>query len=349
MTTINPASVPVLRDRIRTVFGPLLVGLIGGGAVGGAALLSFLVLLRNCAATYAHFPSLPSPLLAVDATLPNWLVGLLAVLGIALPFTMGLATIWLVRPADFWADVSAGLTTALASTLSSLAAGIGWGAVLAMAVVPSIADLTWLGNATRTPAGVEGQAAHPSGSLVEHYPDLADQPADERGGRFMAKIVADQVLGSAWGVWLGLVLALSTCGALGFCSTLAAGYLWRRGGSVRAVVLPYLELTVSTSLLIGLLFREYTFNAGLVAGAAKMQIALLLWLAWLTVVIVLAVVQRWRWTVRLALAITWGVVFWQSAGYWVPWYLAGAAYLGSGILLIQHWLGRQSNALPAAA
>ncbi len=349
MATLAAASGPSVRDRLRTIFGPLLVGLIGGGVVSGAVLLSTLVLLQNCAASYAHFPSLPAPWLAVDLALPSWLVALLALLGIALPFMMGLATVWLVRPADFWADVSAGLTTGLASTLSSLAAGIGWMAILALTVVPSIADLTWFGNATRRPAGAEREAVHPSASLVEHYPDLADQPADERGGRFMAKIVADQVLGSAWGVWLGLVLALSTCGGLGFCSTLAAGYLWRRGGSPGTIVLPYLELTVSSSLLIGLLIREIAFKAGFVHGPEKMPLAALLWLTWLSGVVALAVVQRWRWTIRLALAITWVVVFWQAAGHWVPWYQAGLAYLGSAILLAQHWLRRPASALPAAA
>jgi hypothetical protein len=349
MTTITVTEGPTVRDRIRTIFGPLLVGLIGGSLVSGAALSSLVVLLRNCAASYAHFPSVPSPVLAVDLALPNGLIVTLALLGITLPFAMGLVTVWLVRPVDFWADVSAGLTTALASTLSSLAAGIGWAAILAMTVVPSIADFTWFSDATRLPAGVEGQRAHPSESLVKHYPDLADQPAAQRGERFMAKIVADQVVGSAWGVWLGLGIALSTCGALGFCSTLAAGYLWRRGGSTRAIVLPYLELTVSSSLLIGLVIREITFKVGLVLGPAMMQWPVLLWLTCLTVLVALGVVQRWRWTIRLALAITWAVVFWQAVGHNIPWYQAGMAHLACGVLLAQHWLGRRRMALPATS
>jgi hypothetical protein len=270
-------------------------------------------------------------------------------LGIALPFTMGLATVWLVRPRDFWDDVSAGLTTALASTLSSFAAGIGWAVILALTVVPSIADLTWFGNATQKPGVIEGPAGHPTAVLVEHYPDLADLPADERGGRFMAKIVSDQVMGSAWGVWLGLLAALGTCGALGFCSTLAAGYLWRRDQAFGAAVLPYLELTVSSSLLVGVLLRDLTFGVGLMRGPGMLGGLEVLWLALLTVVVVLAVVQRWRWTVRLALAITWVVVFVQMTSSPIPWYVAGVAYAGCGTLLVQHWLQHRPAALPASA
>jgi len=336
-----------VKDRIRSTFAPLLVGLLGGSVISGTALLSLVVLLRNCAATYSHFPHLPRPWLAMDLALPGWLLVPLAVLGMVLPFAMGLATVWLARPRDVWDDVSAGLTTALASTLSSFAAGIGWAVILAMTIVPSIADLTWFGQATRQPAAGPGHAPHPSAVLVEHYPDLADVPADERGGRFMAKIVSDQVMGSAWGIWLGLLTALATCGTLGFCGTLAAGYLWRRGDSLRGLVLPYLELTVSSTLLVGLLLREAL--VGRTLGREIPHGVLVLWLALLTAVVVIGVVQRWRWPLRLTLAITWGVVFLQAMGGRVPWYLAGVVCIGCAALLVRHWIQQRQPALPATA
>ena len=343
-TIAGQPSAPTTRERIRTTLGPLIVGLIGGGVISGAALLSFGVLLRNCAATYAYFPSLPRPSLAVDLTVQDWLLVPLAVIGAVLPFLMGLATYWLVRPRDIWGDVSAGLTTALASTLSSFAGGIGWAVILALTVVPSIADLTWWGDATRKPAAVEGPLAHPSAVLVEHYSDLAELPPDERGGRFMAKVVADQVIGSAWGVWLGLLLSLASVGTLGFCSTLAAGYLGRRGGSLRAIALPYLELTVSTSLLLGLALREALFDGGRGLGPAASRGGLLLCLVGLTAGVVLGVLKRWPWVLRLTVAITWGVVFLQALGSAVPWYLAGIVYSCCGTLVVKHWLGRQPRA-----
>jgi hypothetical protein len=312
--------------------------------ISGAALLSFVVLLRNCADTYAHFPSLVRPSMAMDLSVLDRFLVPLAVLGTTLPFLMGLATYWLVRPRDVWGDISAGITTALSSTLSSFAAGIGWAVILALTVVPSIADLTWFGNATRQPAAVEGPLAHPSTVLVEHYPDLADLPPDERGGRFMAKVVADQVIGSAWGVWLGLLLSLASVGSLGFCSTLAAGYLCRRGGSLRAIALPYLELTVSTSLLLGLSLREVALGGGRAIDSTTLRVCLLLCLALLTAMVVVGVLHRWRWVLRLTVAITWIVVFLQALGSAVPWYLAGIVYLCCGTLLVKHWLGRQPRA-----
>ena len=338
------AATPTTRERISTIFGPLIVGLVGGGAISGAALLSLVVLLRNCADTYGHFPSLPPPSLATDLSALDRLLVPLAVIGTVLPFLMGLATYWLVRPRDVWGDISAGITTALASTLSSFAAGIGWGVILALTVVPSIADLTWFGNATRQPAATQGPLAHPSAVLVEHYPDLADSPPDERGGHFMAKIVSDQVIGSAWGVWLGLLLSLASVGCLGFCSTLAAGYLGRRGGSLRAVALPYLELTVSTSLLLGLSLREVVLGGGGSLESTTFRVCGLLCLAFLTAMVVLGVLRRWRWVVRLTVAVAWTVAFLQALGNGVPWYLAGIVYLCCGTLIVKDWLGRQPRA-----
>jgi hypothetical protein len=311
--------------------------------ISGAALLSFVVLLRNCADTYSHFPSLSRPSLAIDLSILDELLVPLAVIGAVLPFLMGLANYWLVRPRDVWADVSAGITTALASTLSSFAAGIGWAVILAMTVVPSIADLTWFGDATRRPAAAQGPLAHPSAVLVEHYPDLADLPADDRGGRFMSKVVADQVTGSAWGVWLGLLLSLATVGGVGFCSTLAAGYLRRRGGSLRTIAVPYLELTVSTSLLLGLLLREVVFGSSHTFDSTTLRACLFLCLACLTAMVVLGVLHRWRWVLRSSVSITWIVVFLQALGSAVPWYLAAIVYLGCGTLMFKHWLGRQGR------
>jgi hypothetical protein len=350
-----PASSPApVSDRrtfwqqCRVTFGPVVVGLLGGGATGLLGLAATASLLRNCAVTYERFPSVARPALAVDLGLPEWLVILCAALGCTIPFAMGLATVLLVRPRDRWGDVAAGLTTGLSSTLAAYVAGIGWAVVLAMTVVPSIADLTLLGDATRTPAaaGVE-QAAAPSAALAERYPELAGVAENERGGLFFAKIVADQCTGSAAGVWLGVLLALAWCGVLGFVSTLTAGYLVRRGPGLRAVLVPYLELTVAVSVMVGLVFRQLAGSWLAVLGGGNPGVPLL-WLGWVTAVVVLAVVRRWHWGPRLTLALVWIVVLVQVLGEALPWYLAAAGYVAAAVVLVRQVFLRWQPAVAAA-
>src|SRR5262249_17121628 len=109
--SLATVPVPSLSQRLRPTLGPPLAGLPGGGVVRRMGLMGVVVLLRNCAATYDKFPSLARPWLARDLGLPEWLILPLSLLGCVLPFAMGLATVWLVRPRDFWADLSAGITT----------------------------------------------------------------------------------------------------------------------------------------------------------------------------------------------------------------------------------------------
>src|SRR5262249_38128536 len=155
---------------------------------GAAGLNAVPVLLKNCATTYAKFPSLTPPWLAGDFSVPPALLLPLLLLGWAAPFAMGLCTAWLVQARDGWGDLSAGGTPALAASLSSYAALFGWMVVTATVIVPSIADLTLLGEAAKAPPALAGQPApHPADILVERYPDLREAAPDERGGLVFAK------------------------------------------------------------------------------------------------------------------------------------------------------------------
>src|SRR4051794_9537292 len=143
----NPtANPPSTWSRLAAALGPTAVGLLGGALAGLAGVQALAPLCRNVSATYARFPSLERPWVACDLSLPGWLVAMSLLIGLAAPVAMGVVTVWLARPADAWADVSAGLTTALAGTLSAFVACVGWPVVLAFVVVPSIADLTLMGD-----------------------------------------------------------------------------------------------------------------------------------------------------------------------------------------------------------
>src|SRR5690242_18727536 len=105
--------------RLRTTCGPTLAGLAGGAVLGLAGLSSLAPLCRNLAATYDRYPSLARPWLAADLALPGWLQLAALLVGLAGPIAMGAIAVWLNRPRDAWADLSAGLTTALAATLTA--------------------------------------------------------------------------------------------------------------------------------------------------------------------------------------------------------------------------------------
>jgi hypothetical protein len=284
-----------LGRRLRTTFGPTLAGLAGGALMGLAALVTMTPLCRNMAATYDRFPGLSRPWLASEVTLPGWLEVVFVLIGMAAPVAMGAAAVWLARPRDTWADLSAGLTTALAGTLMAFVSALGSAVVLALVVVPSISDLTLMGEAASGPA-----PGRPAPSLVQSYPDLEQVEPAQRGGAFMAKIVSDQVAGSITSVWLGMLLTAVVVGPLALGGTLAAGYLWRRGGSARGAVLPYLEITLpvaATLALVGWTALVSVPDNRMTSGLA------LAGLAGVTALMVTGVVRRWPWLLRLCLAL----------------------------------------------
>jgi hypothetical protein len=322
--TTTPEAAPRFWSRFRETFGPALVGLIGGGLTIGVALTATVPLLKNAANTYAEFPSLLPPGLIRDVSIPSAVLVPLAALGVIAPFAMGLVTAWLVRRRDRWDQASAGLMTGVTSGLAACVVGLGWAVALATTVVPSIADLTLFAEATKTPA-VAGEK--PADAFLKYYPDLARTPADERGGLFFAKIVSDQVAGTAYGVWLGVGLSMASVGSLGLFGTLVGSWLLRRGGSWRGNVVPYLELTVATALATGRLVGGVAgYDESLTwFGAAALLAA--------TALVVFGVVGRWNALLRVAVAVTWVLVF-AGAGFGGSRFPAAVAYLAYGALLV---------------
>lgn len=331
--------------RFRATFGPVGVGLAGGSLTTGVALVSMTPILRACGDTYAKFPSLQAPWLMGDFTPPVVVLVPLFVLGVAAPFLMGLVTARLVRPKDRWEAVAAGLTTAVAASFAAYVLWIGWAVTMATVIVPSISDFTLFGHSTRAPAEA---TAHPTDALAETYPDLKATPADARGDLFFPKIVSDQVVGSAFGVWYGVVMAVAAVGVPGLCGTLAGAWLLPRAGGRWAKLVSYLELTVATSVPLGLLVIA---PLPLVSMSGQPM-------AWLrftalvaaSAVVIAGVVQRWGWPVRVVAAVSWCfVVFGAGLGGHTHWAAAAAAYAvygGLALLLVRQLVHRAQ--LPSA-
>src|SRR5262249_35113283 len=202
--------------------------------------------------------------------------------------------------------------------------------------VPSISDLT-LATSSKQPAV----------DLAERYPDLHDIEPQERGGAFMAKIVSDQVDGSAKAATLGILASFLTMGTLAFARTLAAGALRRRNEPLKRVILPYFEITgpmtvsllsgftVVISAVYGTLLRENPLDNGLIQ---------VLGLVAISGVMITAALRRWPWVVRLCLALTW--LAWLNHANKGT---AGGIFVGIPVLLTGFLLMRFARAAPEVA
>ncbi len=287
------------RSKFLQVFGPALIGLVGGTLTLAYAFVTFTSVLKSCATTYAKFPSQSPSWLFFDITLPGWLQWPLILTGLLAPFGMGLATAWLVRGRDRWGQLSAGLTTALTASFTAYFLWIGCLVSVASVIVPSIADLTLLADSTKQPI----TSGTPSDVLAERYPDLKNTPTDERGGVFFAKIVSDQVSGSAHSVWLGVGLSLASVGGVGLFGTLTASWLYRRGGSFKSIFVPYLELSLSTSISVGISMATL-FGMARDRADSPSKLFLCLGLIGCTVLINRGVVGGWNRMLRVSTAVT---------------------------------------------
>jgi hypothetical protein len=313
--------------RLRSTFGPVVAGLLGGGLLGLAGLHATAALHTNVARSYAKFPSLPAPSVAWDFEVPQVVSLAALVVGLGAALLTGAFAVYLAGPRDLWEDVSAGVTAALAATLAAFVSGIGWAVVLACVVVPSISDLTLVTSSKQ-----------PAVDLAERYPDLHDVEPEERGGAFMAKIVSDQVDGSAKAATLGILASFLTMGTLAFAGTLAAGALRRRNEPLTRVILPYFEitgpmavslfsgLTVAATAVYGTLLRENPLDNGLIQ---------VLGLVAISGVIITAAIRRWPWVLRLCLALTWLVWLVYAHKGPVGWVLIGVTALLTGFLVIR--------------
>lgn len=333
--------------RFRATFGPAVVGLVGGTLTVGIAFVSLTTILRSCSDTYAKFPSVRTPWLAGDFTLPVVACIPVVLLAFVSPFAMGLVTAHLVRPKDRWEAVSAGLTTAATSSATAYLLWIGWMVTVAMVIVPSVSDMNLFANSTKLPAEA---TAHPSDVLLAPYPDLKATQADERGASFFAKIVSDQVVGSAHGIWCGVAMSVATVGLPGLCGTLAGTWLLRRRGAWWSKLFAYLELTVATAVPLGL----FLFFVGSPGGFVEPPMT---WFQFVSLIAVSAVVfaggvAGWNWPLRLVAAFAWvmtltGVGFRDSTSLAAVMAIV-VGYGGLAFLLVRQLLLRWNAQEPSA-
>lgn len=281
---------------LRSLLLPILVGLLCAGlftfAVGAAAMQRLLYKVHE---TYANtYPSLDRPRLALSAEGPEDFYKALSLVGLVGYFGMGLFTVLLVRPRDRREDFAAGLLTSMSATLITIPI-MAWATVLSLAVVPSLTDFTLFGEATQTANDAGKAKKHPTDVLAEKYPDLAKVPPNERGKKFFPKIVADQVVGTGYGVWSGIWLSLASSGVLALCGTFTAGYLVRRGDGILAILFPYTELTLPlTSLICALFILPFDLMP-------DVGIRSIVHLALLTFLCFIGVLYHWDWLLRAAL------------------------------------------------
>jgi hypothetical protein len=338
MPSTNPAS---LGTRLRETFGPVLAGLVGGGLSLVLALAVSSSLCRNMAVTYAKFPSLPTPFMAMPiGDLPGGMIlgAMFAAGGLLLVGPMAVA---LVRPKDGWGDLSAGLSAGLVAAGTTYVLGLGWTTTLATTVVPSISDLTFVTNPDTTPE-----------ALSERYPDLAVVEAKERGGIMMAKIVSDQASGGATGVWIGVATALLTAGVTGVCGALAAGYLRRRGDARRTALWAYLGMTLPSVITIGVAIVWLLGPALETMLRMDVRISSLsaIGLTLFAIANGVGAVRRQPAILRTATLLGWFVILAQIIQPQIPWLLTLlAALLAGGFFVAKAILpDRSSELLPAA-
>ena len=136
-------------------------------------------------------------------------------------------------------------------------------------------------------------------------------------------------------------------GLIGFSGTLAGGWLLRRGGSWRSILVPYFELTVATSLGLGRLMGALT---GLDNSMSWLRAAMLMMI---TSIVVVGATGRWHWLLRLTAAAAWvltlrGVGLEDSASAKLPAAAVYIVYAALTVLLVRHWCTyRQPIVAPA--
>jgi len=332
-------TAPCWRTRLRETFGPIIAGLVGGGLTAILFLAITAQMCRNSADTYATFPSLTAPPLAVSIELPRVLTLVGAILACGGLLAIGPLAVTLVRPRDWWGDLSAGLTAGLVAAVTTYLIGIGWASTLATTVVPSISDLTFVTAPDTTPA-----------KLAERYPDLASVEPEKRGPIMMAKIVSDQISGGAVGIWAGALLSLLTAGLFGLCGTMTFGYLHRRAGTSRQTMWPYLGMTVPTAITLGLfvgwVLSPVTEN--LIGTSLRPPFLVLLLLCGASGLNFLDAIRRPHVVRRVAVIGCWIVLLVQILRPELPWLLTLTAILLTGGLLVAGF-ARARRPLPGVA
>ena len=170
----------------------------------------------------------------------------------------------------------------------------------------------------------------PADILVTAYPDLEAVAPEDRGMKVFGKIIADSVIGTACGIWLGVLVCVWVAGTLGVYSTAAAGYLIRRDGWCWGILMPYLELCLAGAAITAIPFVCFSSWPLL-----RHLILLSLLLVFVAVFLVVAVTNCWHWQPRLLFLIAIGLTFTDS-----PPLLTASIYVSVVVMLFVRWRWR---------
>jgi serine/threonine protein kinase len=241
-----------VRTAVLAIVIGLTCGLLSALAAGATRLIG---ILNGRAAAYSYFPSLPRPLMAVNTTLPNWLVDSLTILGAIVFVGMGPLTVSLLRTKRMSDDLVAGLATGLIAGITAFAVSVGWGTVVAVAIEPAFVDL----------ASVMGQGASQAENgdeIVRRFPDLLRFSAVERQQILARKLVGDIESRIPIAIGVGMGFAMVTYGGFGVFGSVLAGHLSRQPVWGVPAILLYLEPTIPFAWSVLLVYLEIFFVAG---------------------------------------------------------------------------------------
>ncbi len=291
-----------LRQNLRTAGRTLAVGLTWGFLIGLGVWIFVNQSIARISVLYDQLPSVPRPWIAYAPVLPSWSLQALFVLLMVLLGMMGFAAAVFVRPTTRHAAVATGLAVGFMSGITAFALSLGWGPLSAKTLLPIRDDLVILSEAAFTRGGPG--LPHPSDRLLAKYPDLETIPEWNRGNLIAGKMMGDMLMGLIAGLWWGMFLSLLICLVPAVSGTVTAWTLLQRHGSVKAALLPYIELAAVVTILTTLI-AYYVMGSAIGAGIVVPEAG------WLAAVFsacglgVLAIWRRWPIPGRIVVHAAW--------------------------------------------
>ena len=242
-----------------------------------------------------QFPRELHPVLTHLPRTPIWLHGTQEILLIVLLVTAGLFVAALVRPKNRPADVIAG-------TLSGFCAA----SVLFVMCFSWLLVYDKLNNTSQdlievTQARSGGEI---STRLMQRYPSLraveSRKQAQVAWNLVRYRQVTDAALAGINAFVLSIVICIPSC----LCETMLAGWLLRRHKTVRATVIPYLEIGLPLGMIVAnLIMHQVLFVMGFVQTSVSIAASSALYIPLLAATI--ASVKQIHWPWRLLLHIVW--------------------------------------------
>ncbi len=187
-----------------------------------------------------QFPRELQPALVHPPTVPLWLRGLIQVLMVIFLVTAGMLVAAFVRPKNKPADVIAGGLAGFCATSVLFLFCFSW--LLSyreMGIVSQ--DLVEVVRAESS----DGLSA----KLISRYPELSAIEGETQVRVAQNLVHYRQVTSAAWGICKAFFLSSLICIPSCLLETMLAGWLLRRHKSVRATLVPYLEIGVPAAMM----------------------------------------------------------------------------------------------------